>query len=232
MGGVEDSHNETGREALGRPGKARARSPSGIAEQNAYLLRRYQEFRRAADAVAAAWRGRPEVERVALMGSLAIAPWKEVPRFAPYRRARIELWHEVKDIDLAVWLTHLRDLNALRRAKDRALHELYETEGVGVASHQVDIFLLEFGTDRYLGRLCQFNSCPKAKSECQVPGCGATKFLRQHEGFQWRPESIAEERMTRLFERATGQVGRATDLPLPVQDGGTLPGQDPKDPAV
>ncbi len=57
-------------------------SPAGIAEQNAGLLRRYREFRQAADAVA-------------LLGSLAVAPWKEVPRFAPYRRARIAVTAEL-----------------------------------------------------------------------------------------------------------------------------------------
>ena len=44
-------------------------SPAGIAEQNQYLLRRQQAFRLAADAVAAAWSGRPEVEAVALVES-------------------------------------------------------------------------------------------------------------------------------------------------------------------
>ena len=99
--------------------------PRGIAKQNDYLLRRYRDFRLAADAVAEAWRNRPEVAAVALIGSVAAAPWKEVSRFPPYRRTGIALWHECKDVDLAVWLTHLQGLNNLRRAKDRALSELF-----------------------------------------------------------------------------------------------------------
>ncbi|NNG05293.1 MAG: hypothetical protein HKM95_14510 [Inquilinus sp.] len=186
-----------------------------MAEQNNLLLRRYREFRSAADAVTAAWRDRREVAAVALIGSLAAAPWKEVPRFSTYRRAGIALWHEYSDVDLAVWLTDLGDLDGLRRAKDRALRALLEDNGVGVASHQVDAFIIDPDTDRYLGRLCQFNRCPKGKSECRVPGCGATKLLRQHEGFRWRPESLAGDRMLRLFDRATGQIHRAADLPLP-----------------
>ncbi len=55
-------------------------SPGGIAKQNDHLLRRYRNFHRAADAVTAAWQGHTEVARVALIGSLAAAPWKEVPR--------------------------------------------------------------------------------------------------------------------------------------------------------
>jgi hypothetical protein len=192
-----------------------ALSPAGIAEQNDGLLRRYRDFRRAADAVVAAWRNHPEVVAAALVGSLAVAPWKEVPRFAPYRRAQIALWHECKDVDLAVWLAYLRDLDGLRRAKDRALRELQAASGAGVASHQVDVFVLEPGSDRYLGRLCRFNRCPKGKTECLVSGCGATKFLQQHQDFRWQPESLAADRVLQLFDRTTGRLARATELPLP-----------------
>ena len=196
------------------PREGRALSRAGIAEQNRALLRRYRDFRRAADAVVASWQQSPEVAAVALIGSVAAAPWQEVPRFAPYRRARIALWHECKDLDLAVWLSHLQDLDGLRRAKDRALRDHYARTGAGVASHQVDVFVLEPGTDRYLGRLCQFNRCPKGKPECLVTGCGAAAFLRQHEGFRWQPQALAEDRTVRLFDRDTGQIRRAADLPL------------------
>ena len=50
-------------------------------------------------------------------------------------------------------------------------------------------------TDRYLGRLCDFNACPKGKAECRVPGCGEVTLLRQHEGCQGRVESLAEGRV-------------------------------------
>ena len=193
----------------------RALSRAGIAEQNRALLRRYRDFRRAADAVVASWRHSPEVAAVALIGSVAAAPWQEVPRFAPYRRARIALWHECKDLDLAVWLAHLRDLDGLRRAKDRALRDHFARTGAGVASHQLDVFVLEPGSDRYLGRLCQFNRCPKGRPECLVAGCGAAALLRQHEGFRWQPQALAGDRAVRLFDRGTGQIRCAAELPLP-----------------
>jgi hypothetical protein len=186
-----------------------------VASDNAYQLRRYRDFRRAADAVAAAWRTHPEVLAVALIGSVARAPWKEVPRFADYRRAGIEIWHECKDVDLALRLADLVNLDALRRAKDIALRELHESGGPGVASHQADVFVLDAGSDRYLGRLCGFNRCPKGKPACLVPGCGATPFLRQHDGFRWRPETLAPDRCVWLFDRASGAVRLAADLPLP-----------------
>ena len=215
MGGPEDDWDEFDVSEWERQEEKRALSPAGIAEQNASLLRRYREFRAAADAVVAAWRDRPEVAAVALIGSLAVSPWKEVPRHSPYRRARIKLWHECKDVDLAVWLTVLGELDGLRKAKDRALRQLFEEAGIGVASHQLDVFILDPGTDRYLGRLCRFNRCPTGKRECLVPGCGATKFLQQHEDFHWRPESLAEDRIARLFDRAGGRIARAADLSLP-----------------
>ena len=46
------------REERERREEARALSPAGVAEQNRGLLRRYREFRHAADAVAAVWRSR------------------------------------------------------------------------------------------------------------------------------------------------------------------------------
>ena len=51
-----------------------ALSHAGIAEQNDGLLRRYREFRQAADAVAAAWRGRPEVVAVAPLQAPSCSP--------------------------------------------------------------------------------------------------------------------------------------------------------------
>ena len=218
MGQIEGDGDDIDIEDWDRQEEEHALSPTGIAEQNEHMLRRYREFRFAADAVAAAWRNRPELAAVALIGSVATAPRKEIPRFSAYRRAGVALWHECKDVDLAVWLTHLRDLDGLRRTKDKALRELYEARAAGVASHQMDVFVFDPGTDRYLGRLCQFNRCPKGKTECLVPGCGATQFLRQHEDFQLRPESLAADRVVGLFNRATGRFNRAADLPLPTSN--------------
>ena len=201
-----------------RKERERELSPAGIAEQNNGLLRQYRHFRRAADAVAQAWWAHGQVAAVALIGSLARPPWKEVPRFSTYRREGIELWHECRDVDLALWLTELVDLNGLRKAKDKALRQLYQDERIGVASHQVDAFIFEPGTDRYLGRLCDFNQCPKGKRDCEVPGCGDVAFLKQYRGFRLRRDSLAEDRVLRLFDRGTGAVARAADLPLPDED--------------
>ena len=202
-------------EEMRRQEDEHALSPAGIVETNARQIRLYREFRLAADAIVAAWRERPVVRAVSLIGSLARAPWKEVPRHSPYRRARIELWHEFKDLDLAVWLSDMGDLNGLRRAKDVVLRDLQESRHSSVAPHQTDVFVIEPGTDRYLGRLCNFDRCPKGKPECRAEACGAMGHLKQYDGFRWRPDSLAPDRSVRLFDRATGQCRLAAELPLP-----------------
>ena len=53
-----------------------------------------------------------------------------------YRRARVALWHECKDVDLALWLDNLDSLNGLRRAKARALRTLWDEAAIGIASHR------------------------------------------------------------------------------------------------
>ena len=189
-------------------------SERGIEQRNHALLRRYREFRSGADAVIAAWRVHPEVFAVSLIGSVARTPWKDVPRFAPYRRARVALWHECKDVDLALWLEHLDSLDGLRRAKARALRTLWDEASIGIASHQVDVFILEPVTDRYLGQLCNFNACPKGKAECRIPGCGNVTLLRQHEGVQVATGEFGREACgpaVRTRDGAASSRGRAAE---------------------
>jgi hypothetical protein len=197
----------------------RALSPAGIADQNRYMLSHYRAFREAADAVAVAWSARPEVVRVALIGSVARMPYKEVPRFSVYRRARIELWHECMDVDVALWLDDMGDLNGLRKEKDRVLRNRQRSGEGFVANHQIDVFVLDPATSRYLGRLCTFNQCPKGKIECLVEGCGSTPFLQLHQDFRWRADSLAPDRSLTLYDRGAGSVAKAADLPLPEGDG-------------
>ncbi|HSE75168.1 MAG TPA: hypothetical protein VLB05_11670 [Dongiaceae bacterium] len=195
--------------------RAESRPPTvrEIAEQDAYLLRRQAEFRLAADAVAKAFAAFPEVAAVALFGSVALPLEREVPRFREYRRAGIEVWHECKDVDLAVWIDRVDNLEALAKAERRALQHFQDAAGIGVAHHQVDTFLIEPGSDRYLGRLCWYNQCPKGKEDCLAPGCGKSKFLKQHHGFRLYPDALAEGRLVRLYDRATGTLRKAPPVP-------------------
>ncbi|HEY6440862.1 MAG TPA: hypothetical protein VIY55_12640 [Acetobacteraceae bacterium] len=173
------------------------------------MLARQARFRAAADLVTAALVRFAEVEAVALIGSVARPLWKEVPRF--WRRD--ETWHECKDVDLAVWLSRLDRLRELNRARNVTANRTFEKLGMGVANHEVDIFILAPGTDRFLGRLCNFAQCPKGNRACEVPGCGAEAFLQQHENFVFWPSALNADRMVLLYRRGQGIVQRAADIP-------------------
>jgi predicted nucleotidyltransferase len=182
------------------------------------LVERQRRLRRAADIVTDILATFEEVDAVALFGSAARPLWKEVPRFSAYRRAGIELWHECKDVDIVVWLDRLDRLREMWRRIHRALNAIYGETGSGVPPHEVDLFVLDPRSGRYLGRICYFKACPAGKRECLVAGCGATPFLKQHEGFRFHPDALARDRAIRLFDRASGIVRRAVDLGPPPCD--------------
>ena len=184
-----------------------------IAEEDGLMLRRQAQFRMAADAVAAALAELPEVAAVSLIGSVARPLRREVPRFRQFRAQRIPIWHECKDVDLAVWLDRLDRLKLLQRARSHALQRLLEEHNVGVAHHQVEIFVMRAATPDYLGRLCTFGECPKGKPACEVPGCGREPFLKQHADFTFWPDAIAENRIMRLYQRGRGILRLAADTP-------------------
>lgn len=188
-------------------------SEGEIAEENASMLRRQRHFRRAAERVAAELAGLPEVQKVALFGSVARPLKKEVPRFSRLKRRGVAIWHECKDIDLAVWLSPLGDLRQIRKAACRALNDLLRTvpnEG-GVAHHQVDIHLFEPRTNRFRGCLCHYGECPRGKPECDVPGCGALPFLQLFEDYRLEPAALAPDRSVVLYERTPADEGAASN---------------------
>lgn len=91
----------------------------------------------------------------------------------------------------------------------------------GIVGHQVDTFLFEPGTDRYLGRLYSFNQCPKGKRDCLVPDCGTIPFNKQIAGFRPRNDLLAGAVM--LYEGRTGHRRRAADLSETSGDMGARP---------
>jgi len=172
-----------------------------ICQEDQLMLRRQRQFRIAAEYVAEGLSNIPVVQKVVLFGSVAASLEKEVPRFRKFRRAGIAINHECKDVDMAVWVSDLNCLRDIQKARSQALNKLLSEKHIGVAHHQVDIFIMEPETNRYLGRLCIFSSCPKGKDECQVDGCGETTFLRRHENFKFEPKDLDGGTNIILFER-------------------------------
>jgi hypothetical protein len=190
-----------------------------IEEQNRSLLQRQREFRIAADVVAKAWAEFPEIQAIAVIGSIAKPLWKEVSRFREFRREGIEVWHECGDLDLALWIDSQHRLGELRRRRDRDLREAYEAGvGMSVANHQVDVFLFEPRSDRYLGRLCWYGRCPNRKRDCMVPGCGAIPFNKRIAEFTPHADILAPAAQAMLYQRGKGLLRSALELPV-VDDG-------------
>ena len=156
----------------------------------------------------------PEVHTVAVIGSVARALWKEVPRFSDFRREGIEVWHECRDLDLALWIESQQRLREIHRAANRALSKAFTSgAGTSVVPHQLDIFMFNPTNDAYLGRLCSFNQCPKGKRDCLVPGCGAIAFNKAIDGFVPRADLLAPAQHATLYRRGAGRLRSALDLP-------------------
>jgi len=201
---VEDSATDLDVEESMSEGQDDLAGSREIQEANQAMVRRQEQFRIAAEYVADRLSNIPEVQKVVLFGSVAKPLENEVPRFRKFRRAGIAILHECRDADLAVWISDLRCLRATQKARSEALNSLFVERQIGVAHHQIDIFVIEPDTNRYLGRLCVFSSCPKGKDKCRVPGCGECKFLQQHEGFTFDSKGLTRETNVVLFEREEG----------------------------
>jgi len=194
-----------------------------IEEENDRMLKRQREFRMAADVVTKCWLRFSEIQAIAVIGSVAKPLWKAVPRFSEFRRERIQIWHECGDLDLALWIDSQHRLGELRRARDLALRDAFEGGvGISVANHQVDVFLFEPQSDRYLGRLCSFNHCPKGKPACFVAGCGTIPFNKRIADFVPHANLLASAADAMLYRRGTGMLRSALELP-PGDQGPSLP---------
>jgi len=180
-----------------------------IQDGNRAMLRRQEQFRIAAKHVASRLSIIPEVQKVVLFGSVATPLEKEVPRFHKFRRAGVAISHECQDIDMAIWVSDLSRLKVIQKARSQALNNMFAEKQIGVAHHQVDIFVMEPKTDRYLGRLCIFGSCPKGKDKCRISRCGEPRFLQQHEDFKFESENLNKDTSIVLFERR-----EETNLPM------------------
>ncbi len=191
------------------------RRPSNaeLAEDDARAVARQGQLRLAADWTAEALSRRAWVQRVALIGSVAGPLWREIP---PYRRSGPPTVHTCKDVDLAVWVSDLDRLAELRRDRIAASRRLLSEAGFGIPPQDIELFPFEPVTDRHLGRVCQFKACPAAKPACAAPGCGDRPFQRQFPAFELWPDTLHPAHSVVLFDRASGVVARAADLPTTV----------------
>lgn len=172
-----------------------------IHRANQESLRRRDNFMCAAKYVAMEFSRIAAVQRVVLFGSVSAPPYKESYFRALNENTGAEVYHSCADIDLAVWIDDMQSIVDLRRARMNALSRLMSEKGIGVAHHQLDVFILNKRDDCYLGRLCIFRKCPAGKYVCGVDGCGTPNYLRIHEGFTFYMSTMESSYPKCLFER-------------------------------
>jgi hypothetical protein len=193
---------------------SRPPSKKAIAKENASMLLRQQNFKLAAEYVAVAFSHIDAVQRVVLFGSVAQPLVEEIPRFRRFRIHKVPILHECSDVDVAVWLNDLSCLKTLQKARGNAVNYLQALRNVGVAHHQVDVFVIDAVTGKYIGNLCLFGNCPKGKQDCYVAGCGEPAFLQVYEKFKLKKDALTAEKSVVLFDR-----GQEDDpIPLPTEN--------------
>lgn len=172
-------------------------------EQNECNLRRWREFRLTAEYLACALSEIPQIRKIAIFGSVARQPEKEQTHFRKYRKIGAEIYHYCKDIDLAVWLDMPAPMCQIQRIISRTVKHLTDEGKSRVAHHQVDVFFIEPSTNKYMGRLCKFSTCPKKdKLECKItPRCGQIPLLEQIQDFVMNPDDYGSDNAIILFDR-------------------------------
>lgn len=178
-------------------------------EQNEHNLRRWREFRLTAEYIAHSLSEIPQIQKIALFGSVVRQPKKEQTRFWKFRKIGAEIYHYCKDIDMAVWLDMPAPLRQIQQIISRTVKQLTDEDKSRVAHHQVDVFLVEPGTNKYLGRLCKFATCPKKdKTRCKItPHCGEIQYLEQIQDFVMNPDDYLGDNAIVLFDRNHSAAG-------------------------
>ena len=176
-------------------------------EYDQAALRRYQGFIHAALKLAEQLSKFPEIERIALFGSLAKPPFRE-----PYRyKKRIWAFHEPKDIDLAIWLSSLDNLGAMRRVLATLVSSVVK-KAPGICEGTMELFVFDSTSSKYLGRVCHYKQCPRGDTNCMIEGCGKPSHLRIENGFILHPDAVSRINSQVLFERTPRNVLPASNL--------------------
>ena len=103
-------------------------------------------------------------------------------------RSRKSPFKQMKDVDLAIWISSTDELGLIRKALGMPMKEYISSGKFGVSNNEFDIFLLDAGINKYLGNLCRYATCPKGKDDCNVRGCGKVPHLQKFKQFVLFPE--------------------------------------------
>jgi cupin 2 domain-containing protein len=167
-------------------------------EREQATLYRYQGFLYAATQLTERLIDFPEVERIVLFGSLAKPPFRERYRC----KKRIWAFHHPKDIDLAIWLSSLENLGAMRRVLAMLVQSVFK-KAPGICEGAMELFVFDSHSSKYLGRVCHSKQCPRADIDCMREGCGKPLHLKIESDFTLRPDAISRINSQLLFERTS-----------------------------
>lgn len=121
---------------------------------------------------------------------------EKIKHSSNYKQSRMN------DIDLAVWVSNTREIDKIRSALVTGLKKFVASGKWGVSNNEFDVFILQSGASKYIGNLCPYNTCPKGKDDCHVPGCGDTPFLKKFKDFTLFPDAITKKNRIDIFNRA------------------------------
>ena len=203
---TENFKKETGDGSFDSNWSRLIRQTEGVENKNA--LKQHQSFIGVALKLAERLIEYPEVERIALFGSLSKPPVLEPHPYSKHLRDRgVHIFHSPKDIDFAVWLSSFDNLGTIRKTMSKTISGMTE-QAAGLCGGSVEIFVFDHQSGKFLGFLCHSKKCPKEHIDCLIQGCGAPKHLQTIKGFALHPEAISRVNSEVLFERTP-----AVDLP-------------------
>jgi len=171
-----------------------------IALERESSQRRQDEFRTVAGYAAEEFAKLAEVRRVVLFGSVAVPLVEYYPRSGKYRSMRASALRECGDIDLAVWVNDIGNLRALQLARNSAARRFTAEHQYGPAPHQIDVFIMDADSGRFVGNLCCFKDCPKGKPDCWVEGCGNPPHLKLYNNFKLQLSALSPTKSVVLYE--------------------------------
>ncbi|WP_349367950.1 hypothetical protein [Salinarimonas sp.] len=190
-----------------------------VDEEDLCAIERQRRFRMVADFTVKAWATIPGVEAIGVTGGTAGKLWREMPYWR--RRRGPPSLHSVDRLEMVLWLSRTDELRRLHRAFSRVLNDL-DARGVPheMAGQYLFGIVFDAASEDYLGVICTYATCPKGKPACEVPGCGAVRFLRQFADYGAADAQADKAKAAILFRRGRGFVASALDLPQTAPDEG------------
>lgn len=135
------------------------------------------------------------------------------------KRPRKSPFKLIKDVDLAIWISSTDELSLIRKALGTALKKYISCGKFGVSNNEFDIFLLDAGTNKYLGNLCRYATCPKEKDECNVRGCGKVPHLQKFKEFVLFPSAVNEVNRIDVYDKlGSSRIEAEFDLSVLLQE--------------